>query len=62
MATLIKQWGKYVVPQNEYVVQAEADLSNITPTFGDRVYIIATGQHKIYGESGWVVDSSALVI
>lgn len=50
---LIKQRGVHTVDVNEYVAQIEADLANIEAQFGDKVYVIATGINKIYGESGW---------
>lgn len=42
-------------PCNEYIVQEEADLADITPAFGDKAYVISTGQHFMYGESTWHV-------
>lgn len=49
MALLIKQWGKYVSPCNEYIVQAAADLSDIDAAFGDRAYAIDEHTHYIFG-------------
>lgn len=51
---LSEQWGKVTIPQNEYLIQDISDLTELTPVFGDRVYIISTQSYKIYGESGWV--------
>lgn len=53
MVILVKQWGKDAVSNNEYVAQSTEDLINIPAEFGDRVYIITTGQHQIYGTEGW---------
>ena len=52
--TLLKQNGKYAIVNNEYIVQTNTALSEISANFGDRAYIVADDKHKIYGESGWV--------
>lgn len=53
MATLIKQWDKYVYPCNEYLAVDANDVDTITPILGDKVYVISTGEHKIYDGSAW---------
>lgn len=53
MALLIKQWGKNTIAQNEYLVQAYADLATDIPSpeFGDMAYAIDEHTHYIFGTS-----------